>query len=176
MSHSKPKILVLGHARHGKDTVAEILRDVHGYNFISSSRFAVDAFIFGITHISLDYKTREECYEDRVNHRNLWYELIRMYNFKDKARLARNILARNDMYVGMRDVEEYNASKDLFDYILWVDASGRGVAQEPRSSFNIDYDDNVMRYVDNNGTEEDLYKVVATAVKEIESEYYGTRS
>ena len=31
-----PKILVLGHGRHGKDTVAEMLRDRHGLSFTGS--------------------------------------------------------------------------------------------------------------------------------------------
>ena len=34
---ANPKLLIIGHARHGKDTVAEILRDTHGYDFVSSS-------------------------------------------------------------------------------------------------------------------------------------------
>ena len=29
----KPKLLVIGHARHGKDTVSELLRDRHGFSF-----------------------------------------------------------------------------------------------------------------------------------------------
>lgn len=176
MSHSKPKILVLGHARHGKDTVAEILRDVHGYNFISSSMFAVREFIYEVTSDSLDYTSHSECYEDRVNHRELWYMLIKMYNIKDKACLARKVVDNYDIYVGMRDYSEYRASAQMFDYILWVDSTGRGIPKEPVSSFTIPYDDEKMILIDNCGTEEDLYKVVASAVKEIESEYYGTRS
>jgi hypothetical protein len=33
---TKPKLLVIGHGRHGKDTVCEMLRDHYGYTFESS--------------------------------------------------------------------------------------------------------------------------------------------
>ena len=36
---SKLKLLVIGHGRHGKDTVCEMLRDSYGYTFESSSKF-----------------------------------------------------------------------------------------------------------------------------------------
>lgn len=40
------KFLVIGHARHGKDTFAEILEEVFGLKFKSSSQAAVDIFIY----------------------------------------------------------------------------------------------------------------------------------
>ena len=41
-----PKLLVIGHGRHGKDTVCEILRDHYGYTFESSSKFCSLQFIY----------------------------------------------------------------------------------------------------------------------------------
>jgi len=43
---SLPKLLVIGHGRHGKDTVCEILRDKYGFSFESSSQFCSKLFIF----------------------------------------------------------------------------------------------------------------------------------
>ena len=43
---SKLKLLIIGHGRHGKDTVSEILHDNYGYSFESSSQFCSKLFIF----------------------------------------------------------------------------------------------------------------------------------
>src|SRR5690606_30083610 len=98
-----PKLLVVGHMRHGKDTFAEILRDHYGLKFESSSQAAADIFIYEALKDKYGYKTSEECFEDRVNHRQEWYEMICEYNIEDRARLAKGILERADCYVGMRD-------------------------------------------------------------------------
>ena len=42
----RKKLLVIGHGRHGKDTVCEILRDKYGYSFESSSQFCSKLFIY----------------------------------------------------------------------------------------------------------------------------------
>ena len=70
------------------------------------------------------YDSPEECYEDRHNHRRLWFDLISAYNTPDKARTAREMLEQGyDMYVGMRSREEFEAAKGLFDLVIWVDRS-----------------------------------------------------
>src|SRR6185369_672766 len=38
----KPRIVLVGHGRHGKDTVAEMLRDEYGFSFCSSSLFCAE--------------------------------------------------------------------------------------------------------------------------------------
>jgi hypothetical protein len=42
--------------------------------------------------VKYGYKTSEECFEDRVNHRSEWYDMICEYNLNDKAKLAKGIL------------------------------------------------------------------------------------
>lgn len=146
------KFLVIGHARHGKDTFAEILQEEFGLKFESSSQSAADIFIYDELKDKYGYKTPEECFEDRVNHRAEWKTMICDYNSPDKARLAKAILERSDCYVGMRDYEEIAEClrQDLFEIIIWVDASGR-LELEDASSFNIDKSvAHVM--IDNNGT------------------------
>lgn len=149
---NKPRILILGHARHGKDTVAEILRDHHGFDFRSSSFFLAEKVVRpalaerGITYASLD-----ECYEDRVNHRALWREIIADFNGDDPALLAKSILAECDVYVGMRTDREYRASLPLFDVVVWVDASRRGIPPEGTDSMTIEYDPETMHRIDNGG-------------------------
>ncbi len=73
---SKLKLLVIGHGRHGKDTVCEMLRDEYNYNFISSSQFCADHFIYNDLKDKYGYTTAEECYADRHNRRADWYNMI----------------------------------------------------------------------------------------------------
>jgi len=150
------KILILGHARHGKDTFAEILRDHFGLKFKSSSVAASEIFLYDTLKDKYEYETPEECFEDRVNHRQEWHELIVDYNKDDRARLAKDILKDADCYVGMRSGLEIDECKiqGLFDIIVWVDASER-LPLEPKESFNIDisYADFI---VPNHGTYEEF--------------------
>jgi len=153
-----PHLLVIGSARWGKDTFAEILRDNFELKFVSSSQAAADIFIYETLKEKYGYKTPEECYSDRSNHRAEWYNLIRDYNVDDKARLAKGILERADCYVGMRDRGEIDEciKQKLFDLIVWVDASER-LPLEPADSFNIDKSCADV-IIDNNGTVEQFEK------------------
>lgn len=155
-----PKLLIIGHARHGKDTLAEILRDNFGLKFISSSQAAADIFIYDELKERYGYKTPEECYTDRSNHRAEWYDLICGYNKDDKARLAKGILELADCYVGMRDRGEIIECmrQGLFDLIIWVDASKR-LPLEPADSFNIDQSCADI-IIDNYGTREQFVEKV----------------
>lgn len=125
--------------RHGKDSMSEILRDNLDFKFMSSSQAAADIFIYDLLKEKYGYKTSEECFEDRVNHRAEWYQLICDYNKDDRTSLARGILELANCYVGMRDRDEILACMrdGLFDLIVWVDASER-LPSEDVSSFNID--------------------------------------
>jgi hypothetical protein len=155
-----PKVCIVGSARWGKDSMAEILRDNFGLKFISSSQAAADIFIYDELKVKYGYKTPEECFEDRVNHRAEWYELICEYNKNDKARLAKGILEKANCYVGMRDSSEIKEciKQGLFDLIIWVDASER-LPPESADSFNITkLDADVI--VENNGTYDEFLEKV----------------
>ena len=146
--------MVLGHCRHGKDSMAEILRDEFGMTFESSSQSAADIFLYDLLKEKYGYKTPEECFEDRVNHREEWYLAICDYNKDDRARLAKGILQRSDCYVGMRDRDEIEEclKQGIFDLVIWVDASDR-LPNEDASSFNIDKTCADV-IIENNGTYE----------------------
>lgn len=151
-----PKLLIIGHARHGKDSMAEILQENFGLKFKSSSEAASEIFIYDELKEKYNYKTPTECFEDRVNHRAEWHQLICEYNVDDKAKLAKGILKYADCYVGMRDYREIKEciNQNLFDLIIWVDASER-LPLEDSSSFNIDKEDADI-IIDNNGTYEEF--------------------
>lgn len=153
---SKKKLLIIGHARHGKDTLAEILRDGWGYTFQSSSYAAAEKVVYPVLQPKYGYTSIEEAYEDRVNHRAEWKELITAYNTPDKTRLAKEIMQENDIYVGMRCKDELSACKaiGLFDHIIWVDAEGRvDPEDESSNTLSMDMADIV---VDNSGTGDQL--------------------
>jgi dephospho-CoA kinase len=147
-----PRLNIIGSARWGKDTLAEILNENFGLTFKSSSVAASEIFIYDMLKEKYGYKTPEECFEDRVNHRAEWHDLICDYNKYDKARLAKDIMKNNDIYVGMRSGDEINECirVGLFDLIIWVDASER-LPLEGRDSFNIDRS-HCDIIIDNNGS------------------------
>lgn len=181
----KPKLLVIGHARHGKDTVAEILQRDYGLQFTSSSLFCAEKVVFeglkdhkalvaqhlaaGEPGMPVDkfeeelnmmwdrgYETAEDCFADRANFRAAWFSIIAGYCHPDKARLAREIYAENDIYVGIRNPREFYAvvNSGLVDCVLWVDAEER-VEPEPLTSMRLQP---WMAHatIDNNGTAEEL--------------------
>lgn len=156
----KQKFLIIGHARHGKDSFAEILAEEYDFKFISSSQAASDIFIFDTLKSKYNYTNSVECFEDRVNHRAEWYEMICDYNKDDRARLAKSILNMADCYVGMRDRDEIKEclNQGLFDLIIWVDASER-LPEESADSFNIDKSLADI-IVENNGTYEEFVNKV----------------
>ena len=133
-----PKLLVVGHGRHGKDTVCEML-EVYGYKFQSSSKFCSELFIFNDLKDKYGYKSEEECYTDRHNHRAEWYNMIHNYCSNDLARLGRNLFAKHDIYCGLRNRREFFAMKneELFDYAIWVDRSDH-LPAEDNSSMSIE--------------------------------------
>lgn len=138
----KYNFLIAGTGRSGKDTLAEILRAKYGVKFESSSYAAAKIFIYNQLKEERGYTSIEECYEDRHNHRELWYDLICWYNKDDKARLAKSILKDSDCYVGMRSKEELDKCKEdgVFSHVFWVDASKRVDYQESSSSCTVTAD------------------------------------
>lgn len=119
------KLLILGYARHGKDSVSSLLCNRLGLRSMSSSFHAAERLMMPLLVPKYGYQTVEECFDDRVNHREEWYNAIRDYTRDDPARLAKEILSVADVYIGMRSMEEFKASVHLFDFVLWVDASRR---------------------------------------------------
>lgn len=175
-----PKIILLGYARHGKDTVADILRDRYGFQVNSSSMFCAEKVLMPYFNSRVPgyspqenrtyrhYATLEECYEDRVNFRDIWFQQIEAYNTPDPSRLCREMFeAGNDIYVGMRSAMEFRAAQKLADLVVWVDASGRGLPPESTDSCTVTSD--MADYIlPNNGTLEDLVDAVDHFVSLIE--------
>lgn len=159
-----PRILVLGHARHGKDTVAAMISYKNGPRALSTSVAAMRVVRRALAEAGINYKNAKACFADRVNRREFWFDTIAELNNPDPATLVRHVLSDHDVVVGLRSAREFEAAADLFDAIWWIDASARGVPQEPTSSMNIVFDPERMALIDNSGSLADLERNVASAI------------
>lgn len=153
------KLLIIGHGRHGKDELAKIFQERYGLSCTSSSLAAAKIFLYKEMKGKFGYKTFEECYEDRHNHRDYWFDKIVKYNKKDPARLAKEILKNSDIYVGMRSSVEIQEcmSQGLFDNVIWIERPDTPL--ESKGSFNITEKDAKIKVI-NDGTLKDLEKKV----------------
>lgn len=133
------KIMVIGHARHGKDSVCNVLCELYGLKFISSSLFVADKAVRPwLEQRGIVYNSMDDCYADRVNHRADWFDAIAAYNKDDPAKLGKELFAQYDVYCGLRNLREFQAlyNAKAFDVCFWVDRSGH-VPLEPETSFTI---------------------------------------
>lgn len=167
------KLMIIGHGRHGKDTVCDLLKQ-YGYNFTSSSLHC-SKIVFEALKDKYGYKTKEECFEDRHSHRTEWFDIITEYNTLDRTRIAKEIYESNSLYAGMRNREEFLQCKKekVFDYAVWVDASKR-LPPEDESSMNIKKEDCDF-CIDNNGDLVNLKTGVGLfnlIIKTIEEHFY----
>ena len=154
-----PKLLVVGHGRHGKDTVSEMM-NAYSYSFQSSSKFCSELFIFDDLKDQYGYANEDECYNDRHNHRTEWYNMIHNYCKDDLAKLGRNLFDKHDIYCGLRNKREFFAmqNEEIFDYAIWVDRSDHLPSEDP-SSMSIEQW--MCNYtIDNNGDLQRLKKNV----------------
>lgn len=154
------KLLILGYARHGKDTVAEIMHKHSEMTYVSSSWYAAEKIIFPELGPKYNYHTPKECFDDRIHHRKEWFDLISDFNQNERTALSRLILKNHDICVGLRSRDELLAVKEqnLVDVIIWVDASLR-LPPEPSTSCTVTAEDADV-IISNNGTLEDLNAIV----------------
>lgn len=161
------KLLVVGHGRHGKDTVSEYLQKKYGLTFASSSYVCAEKVIFPVLAPLYGYWSVLECFDDRQNHRSEWYDLIHAYNEQDHSKLGREIFSSYNIYCGLRNAKEMLAMKikNVYDCAIWVDRSEH-LPPEDSSSMTIT-PDMCDVIIDNNGTLEDLYRNVDELMSKI---------
>lgn len=137
-----PTILILGYGRSGKDTFASFLAASTGLTFQSSSAAAAEV-IFNMLPEGC-YADPAECFTDRHNHRQLWFDLITAYNRKDKTRLAKKVLEKSNSYIGMRSFEEVKHCliQNMFSHVVWVERPGN----KPETG-SMDFDETMLKDV-----------------------------
>lgn len=171
----KPRLIVAGKGRHGKDTVCELLREHFAMSFTSSSEACNEIVMFPLLKQKYGYATARECFDDRANHRAEWYDAIAEYNGGCASRLSREIFAKYDVYCGIRSRDEFLAAKKegLFDLAVWVQADARvGAGSETSASITLTQADCDM-VLDNNGTPGDLVRLIPLVVLEADRRVYA---
>lgn len=165
------KILIVGYGRHGKDTVAEYLRDNHHLTFKSSSVHVAENIIYPALKDQYGYTSAEQCFNDRAAHRKEWYDLISDYCIQDLARVGREIFTSFDIYCGLRSKREFHSIKNngLFDAAIWVDRSDHLPPEDVSSNtiepWMTDY------VIDNNGTLPQLYRNIEDLLLTLKGKY-----
>lgn len=153
---SSPTYYIMGHGRHGKDTVAELLSRFLKISHLSSSAFACQRIVFPVLAAKYGYASAEDCYNDRHNHRAEWFDAIRAYGAGDPARFSRELFQVTPMYVGIRNAAEFQAARaaGLGDLAIWVDASKRCPPESAESCTVLPEMADII--IDNNGSLFDL--------------------
>lgn len=162
----KRKLVVTGLAKHGKDTVCEILRDHLDYSFKSSSMVAVEVGCFSQLAVKYGYKSDEEFFKDKDLYRPEMFQAIVDFNTPDLTALGTIILKKHDIYCGLRNREELLALKKKFPELLvvWICAKKRLGITEGADSITITPDD-ADCIIENNGFVESLYPKLAKLFK-----------
>lgn len=178
------KLMICGHGRHGKDTVAKMIAENLGLTWLSSSQLALDRVIYPnryelfakskLDSILFGAASEADCkrslFEGRHddNGRRVWYEAICEYNKADPCRLMKDLYSQADIYVGCRSLREFKAGKEskLFDLSIWVDASERLRTSEVTCGVE-PFDCDIT--IENNSTMEDLSERVANLTNVIGS-------
>ncbi len=153
-------IFFTGFARHGKDSAAEIVKKHFGLTFAASSEFACDLFLFDKLKDEFGYVTKEQCFADRVNHRQRWFDEIVAFNSPDLGRLGELIFEKHDIYCGIRNLDELNVlrEKGLGNLVIWVDATERlGSVESGSNTIGKEHADII---IENNGTLEEFEEKV----------------
>jgi len=134
----------------------------YGYKKESSSMAALRIFLFDIlkTKYNLPYGSKEEAFEDRINHRDKWFDEITLYNKDDRTRLAKDILKTNNIYVGMRSDLEVNQCKEENTFDVIIGLINYRIGDEDKSSNTLNLFKGCDIIVCNNGTLEDLKQKV----------------
>lgn len=150
------KVLIIGHARHGKNTVAQMLEQLTGLRPGSFIDVVLSSIVYPALKEKYGYINESACLQDKVHRSSEWVQLVREYNRSDPTRMARKLLHTHDIYVGMCSSAEATACirAKLFDLIVWVDASGR-LPTESDKSCMVD-PSRVSLTINNNGSMDQL--------------------
>lgn len=131
------KLMICGHAHHGKDTVAEILCESVPGIYFNSASILLGQKIFEDN--TLGYASFQEFFDNRSKHRAHWFSWIKEFN-RPLYRAADLVYFHSSIYVGMRARAEFEAVKARHKpLIIWVDASHR-LPPESSASMEISAD------------------------------------
>ena len=119
------KLMVCGYGEHGKDEACRYIAEktTLRYKLSTSEMFA--EIVFAAVGAHMGYKNVQECWDDRRNHRQLWYEIIVDQNAN--LRVYHAHLLMTDILNGIRNPAEFKQllQENIVQLAIWVDASVR---------------------------------------------------
>lgn len=140
------KIVIVGHGRAGKDTVAEFLRML-GFKYTHGTSWYGRQFV--ADHLGLP--DADACWHERHKDRQLWKEIID----KNAEAVYKLCLEENNIITGLRRVRDVEWFKEHHKpLIIWVE---RDVPVDPTLEFG---PEQAHIIINNNGTEEDMKWIV----------------
>jgi len=160
-------VAICGYGRHGKGTVASLLTGQSGLVCKESTSEGAARVVYEKLKDEYGYKSIEECWNDRHQHRAEWAETIWRYNEPYGLTLYVEMLHESDILEGVRKSAELQALKDvgLVDVVIWVDATKRLPPEDPASCQVTPDDADVV--IDNNGPA----SLLPLAVSQVISDY-----
>lgn len=123
------KLFILGYAESGKDELAQTLSLYSGFQYIPTSLYIAEKFMFERLKGQHEYKNANECYLGRRSLRKEWYEGINDYNKDNPTQLIEDFFEEYDCYIGLRCRDQFNHFKvncNKYNYLsIWIDCGDR---------------------------------------------------
>lgn len=116
------RLMILGHGRSGKDTIAQMFANALGYHYGGSTSLGVKPIItYSITQ-SLDPVVNDQCYDDRHTYRQYWFDACNMLRRIDPLIIIKCQLAIGDFMLGNRSKEEFINGLDYWrpTSVIWM--------------------------------------------------------
>ena len=155
-----PNIMILGHADHGKTTIAkQVVALKPEIKFIDSSQFAMDSCVLPEAKKLVPDITIDDIKKFKPLMREFMCWAIKKYCVDDRAKLGKDIFEQSDMYVGCRSQDEYQAQIDagLIDLTFYVKNINK-VENDP--SMEIGFDPFTMILLQNDGKTDRCAEVI----------------
>jgi len=129
------KLIINGHAQHGKDFFADRVADMLGLRKLNASMWFAEKVL--MPAFPSEYACVEQAYQDRVNHRSLWYEMMRMGDWQAR------FMEVSDIFCGHRNIEEHQQMvADTGAFRIWVNWVDK--PHEPAASSQWQNPDDIM--------------------------------
>lgn len=152
----KRKLVIIGHAGHGKTTVSKVMAKLYNYRLKDPTDFIAE-------HIMVKngyYRNFYDALYYKDSEREKWFKAVETYNLSDNTRLVSNIFEHSDIYAGIRKYEELEDVKKKFNpIVIWVE--NKNVKPEPETSCTVKIEQADF-VINNPGTLNELYKDVVS--------------
>lgn len=125
------KIIINGHATHGKDYLAAAVAKKYGLRYYNASMWFAEKVL--IPAYPGMWPCTEACYLDRVNYRDLWYQMMRLGDWQER------FMQHSDIFCGHRNIEEHQEMvSHLNPRTIWVHNSKKGPESASSSQWQTD--------------------------------------